>query len=233
MNRLWAAAVFLAAVGFAAGPLLWPGFGGFAPDAFPVPQEEPPVQPAGYAFAIWGLIYLWLVAGTGFGLLRRAGEPDWQGHRPALLLSLGVGVLWLPVAQVSPLAATAMIWVMLVTALLALFRTGDMDRWLQISPLAIYSGWLTAAAPVSVGLLLAGYGWLPETSAALVALAIALVIALVIQYRLHRAPLYGITMIWALIAVIVANSAPLNIAVAGLALVGIFAILALRGTDTE
>ncbi|MBN9887616.1 hypothetical protein [Salipiger abyssi] len=233
MNKLWAAAVFLAAVAFAAGPVLWPGFGGFAPDAFPVPQNEPPVQPAGYAFAIWGLIYLWLVAGTGFGLLRRAEDPDWQSHRPALLLSLGIGVVWLPVAQVSPLAATAMIWVMLTAALLALFRTGDMDRWLQISPLAVYSGWLTAAAPVSVGLLLAGYGWLPETTAALVALVIALTLALVMQYRLHRAPLYGITVIWALIAVIVANSSPLNIAVAGLALIGIFAILALRGTDTE
>ena len=68
---------------------------------------------------------------------------------------------------------------------------------------------------------------------ALVALAIALGIALVVQYRLHRAPLYGITVIWALIAIIVANSSPLNIAVSGLALIGILAILALRGTDTE
>ena len=58
-------------------------------------------------------------------------------------------------------------------------------------------------------------------------------IALVVQYRLHRAPLYGITVIWALVAVIVANSSPLNIAVVGLSVVGIFAILALRGTDTE
>ena len=37
----------------------------------------------------------------------------------------------------------------------------------------------------------------------------------------------------ALVAVIVANSSPLNIAVVGLSVVGIFAILALRGTDTE
>jgi len=126
-----------------------------------------------------------------------------------------------------------MIWVMLVTALVALFRTGDMDRWLQVSPLAVYAGWLTAASSVSIGLLLAGYGLLGPTPSALVALAIALGIALVVQYRLHRAPLYGITVIWALVAVIVANSSPLNIAVVGLSVVGIFAILALRGTDTE
>ncbi|MBY6005490.1 hypothetical protein KUV62_16310 [Salipiger bermudensis] len=233
MQLLWAVLVFLAAVVFAAGPVLFPGFNGFDPAAFPVPQDNPPVQPAGYAFAIWGLIYLWLIAGTGFGLFRRADAPDWQPHRQPLFISLAVGVVWLPVAQLSPIAATAMIWVMLVTALLALFRTGDMDRWLQVSPLAVYAGWLTAASSVSIGLLLAGYGLLGPTPAALVALAIALAIALVIQYRLHRAPLYGITVIWALVAVIVANSSPLNIAVVGLSVVGIFAILALRGTDTE
>ncbi|NIY99467.1 hypothetical protein HC022_25625, partial [Salipiger sp. HF18] len=90
------------------------------------------------------------------------------------------------------------------------------------------------AAPwVPTGLLPAASGLLPPTPAALVGLAIALAIALVIQYRLHRAPLYGITVIWALVGVIVANSSPFNIAVAGLAVLGIFAILALRGTDTE
>ena len=233
MQTLWAALVFLAAVIFAAGPFLFPGFQGFDPGAFPVPQDDPPVQPAGYAFAIWGLIYLWLVAGTGFGLFRRADDPDWQPHRMPLLVSLVVGIVWLPVAQISPIAATVLIWVMMLAALVALFLAGDMDRWLQVAPLAVYAGWLTAAASVSIGLMLGGYGLLPETPAALVGLGIALAIALVVQYRLHRAPLYGITVIWALVAVIVANSSPLNIAVVGLSVVGIFAILALRGTDTE
>ena len=86
---------------------------------------------------------------------------------------------------------------------------------------------------VSIGLLLGGYGILSGTLAALVALSIGLVISVVAQYRLHRAPEYGVTVIWALVGVIVANSSPLNAAVAGLCLVGIIAILALRGTDTE
>ena len=54
-----------------------------------------------------------------------------------------------------------------------------------------------------------------------------------VQFRLHRAPEYGLTVIWALVGVIVANAQPLNIAVAGLAAAGVFAILSLRGTDTE
>lgn len=233
MNRLWAILCFAAAVAFAASPLFTSGFNGFDPAQFPVPQDDPPVQPSGYAFSIWGLIYLWLLAGTGFGLIKRWTDPDWAPMRPPLLVSLAVGAIWLPIANVSPLLATLLIWVMLGGALVSLFRVGDTDRWLQQAPVAILAGWLTAASCVALGLLLAGYAWLPETPAALIALLIAVVISVTVQYRLHRAPEYGITVIWALVGVIISNWQPFNAAVTLLALLGIFAILALRGTDTE
>lgn len=233
MTRLWALLCFVAAVLFAASPVVFPGFAGFAPEQFPVVIEEPPVQPAGYAFAIWGLIYAWLIVGTGFGLLRRADDPDWQPMRKPLLASLAIGITWIPAAQLSPLLAVVLIWGMLATALAALFRVGDTDRWLQQAPLAIYAGWLSAAACVGTGVVVGGYGWLAPTPAALLCLLVAVGIAVTAQYRLHRAPEYGITVIWALIAVIVANAAPLNAAVSGLAVLGILIILGLRGTDTE
>lgn len=233
MNRLWALLCFLAAGAFAASPFVVTGFNGFEASQFPVPIEDPPVQPAGYAFAIWGLIYAWLVVGSGFGLLRRGDDPDWQPMRQPLLVSLVLGAGWLPVAQLSPLAATALIWVMLAAALLALFRTGDTDRWLQQAPVAVYAGWLTAASCVATGVVLGGHGWLMPTPAALLSLLLAVAIAVIVQYRLHRAPEYGITVIWALIGVIVNNVQPLNAAVSGLAVLGILAILSLRGTDTE
>ena len=233
MTRLWAALVLLAALVFAASPWFTQGFNGFEPGQFPIPQDDPPVQPAGYAFSIWGLIYAWLIVGAAFGLIKRSDDPDWAPMRPPLVLSLAIGATWLPVANVSPVIATILIWAMLVSAFGSLFRVGDTDRWLQQAPVAIYAGWLTAASSVSIGLLLGGYGVLSATWSAIVALSIGLVIALVAQYRLHRAPEYGITVIWALVAVIVANSSPLNIAVVGLCVIGIMAILALRGTDTE
>lgn len=233
MARVWSGLVLLAALVFAASPWFTSGFNGFEPNQFPVPQDDPPVQPAGYAFSIWGLIYLWLIAGAAFGLIKRSDDPDWAEMRPPLMVSLLIGATWLPIANVSPLAATVLIWAMLGTALVSLFRVGDTDRWWQQAPVAIYAGWLTAASSVSIGLVLAGYGLLPGTLAAIIALTLGLGIALVAQYRLHRAPEYGITVIWALIGVIVANTAPLNIAVVGLCVIGIIAILSLRATDTE
>lgn len=233
MQRAWAILTFGAALAFAASPFFVQGFNGFEADQFPVPQDNPAVQPAGYAFAIWGLIYALLLAGTGFGLAKRSDDPDWAAMRPPLFVSLALGATWLPVAQLSPIAATVLIWAMLVSAVVSLFRVGDTDRWLQQTPVALYAGWLTAASCVALGLLLGGYGWLSETLSALVALSVALALAMTLQYRLHRAPAYGLTVIWALVAVIVANWQPLNVAVVGLAAIGIVAILALRGTDTE
>ena len=58
--------VLTAAIAFAVSPLMVPGFNGFEPGQFPVPQEDPPAQPAGWAFSIWLLIYVWLIAGAGF-----------------------------------------------------------------------------------------------------------------------------------------------------------------------
>ncbi len=63
-------------------PFFTPEFGGFDPNLYPVPQEYPPAQPAGYAFAIWGLIYVWLIAHGAFGLFARAKDPVWDAGRP-------------------------------------------------------------------------------------------------------------------------------------------------------
>ena len=120
MTRKTSLLTLLAALAFALSPLLSSGFNGFAPDQFPVPQTNPPVQPAGYAFAIWGLIYLWLIAGAIFGIWDRATDPDWEPMRPALIISLVIGAAWIPVAQISPIGATILIWAMLATAVIVI-----------------------------------------------------------------------------------------------------------------
>ena len=191
-----------------AGSTLWvPDFGGFEPDQFPVPQEDAPVQPAGYAFAIWGVIYLWLLVGMGFGLWKRASDPTWHAMRVPLCLSLAVGSIWLPVAVRSPVWAAILIWVMLIPALIALFRAPAEDRGFALWPVGLYAGWLSAASSVALGLVAAGYGYLDAQTAALVFVFLALVIASAVQNQLRRAPGYGIAVIWALIAIVVQNAA--------------------------
>jgi len=206
----------LFALTFAASPFFVDGFAGFDPTQFPVVIENPPVQPAGYAFAIWGPIYLWLIAMAAFGALARAKDPKWDRTRLPLILSLAVGTAWLAVAVASPIWATILIWVMLIGALATLLRTPSSDVWWLRAPVGLYAGWLTAASCVSLGITLPGFGVGPSSPEgwAIAALALALAITVAIL-RACSSLAYGAAVVWALIGVFVQN---------GVSFVGLFGI---------
>ena len=226
MTKLKPFLVLLAAAAFGLSPLLTPAFRGYDPTQFPVRIDQPAILPSGYAFAIWGLIYIWLILHAAFGLWKRADDPIWDATRTPLIVSLGVGATWLWVAVRDPVWASLLIAVMLIGALVALRRSPSApDRWLRLAPLAIYAGWLTAATGVSIGVLLSGFGLMSDTAAAVLMLGAVLALALTVQLRLARAPEYGLTVIWALIAVIVANGAG-NLVVGALAALAIVLIAA-------
>lgn len=234
MDRMKAVLTLASALLFAASPFFAGRFGGFEPEQFPVPQVDPPIVPAGYAFSIWGLIYVWLVVHAGFGLLRRDTDALWDRVRWPLIVSLTVGASWISVAGISPLWATVLIWVMLLSALVAAMKARNTaDHWLLQAPFAIYAGWLTAASFVSVALVGAGYDLLTDqTGWAWIALAAALLAAAVVQLRLGDMPEYGITVCWALVAIAVRNMetfAALAIAaLAGAAVIGAVTFYAWR-----
>lgn len=196
---------FLLSLTFAASPLFVPSFGGFDPNQFPVPQSNPPVQPAGWAFAIWGVIYGWLILGLGWGLLRARRDAQWHDMRVPLSLSLALGTGWLAVAVLSPVWAAVLIWLMLAAALAALFLAPVNDAAFAAWPVGLYAGWLSAASCVSLGLLAAGYGYLDQITAAYVFVGLAIFIGTCVQAAMGRAPTYGLAVIWALAAVAFAN----------------------------
>lgn len=221
-----------ATLAFAVAPYLSAPFTGYDPAAFPVRIERPAVQPAGYAFAIWGLIYLGLLAHAAFGLIARADHPDWQRPRLPLLAALVLGSGWIALALFAPFIATAVILLMALAAIVAFLRaTPSADFWLLSAPLALFAGWLTAASAVSVGVMLAGYGILSNSAAALAMIVVAVAVTLLIQRRNARQPLYSAAVVWALIGVAVANGAALPV-VTGAALLAaaVVGAMALRRT---
>ncbi|ABD53986.1 tryptophan-rich sensory protein [Jannaschia sp. CCS1] len=225
--KLMAALVLLAAIAFALSPVLSEPFTGFNPDQLPRPVDNPPIQPAGYAFAIWGVIYLWLIVGAGFGLFKRADTAEWQAMRPALLVSIAVGASWIPVALTAPVPATLLIIAMLITALIALFRAPLADAALGAAPVALYAGWLSAASIVASATIVAAYTGLDLTIISIVGLVIIGVVAsLVIRYTAHPLP-YAAAVIWALVGVVVTNSDADTMFVLGAA-VGIIIVVAFR-----
>ena len=223
--------LLIATVAFLAAPFVTPPFTGYDPEQFRVFIERPSIQPAGYAFAIWSVIYLGLVAHAAFGLWKRAEDPAWNAVRPYLIVAVGLGTVWLWIAGQSAVWGTVTIWIMAVAANFAFLRAdSSADRWLLAAPVAMLAGWLSAAAAVSSGVVAAGCGCLSDTNAALAMLALVLVLALAVQGQKPRMPVYGLTVVWALVGVVVANleqNVPVAVAAAGGGLV-MLAVLVLN-----
>ena len=226
-TRLIALLHLAAALAFAiAGPLLAPDFRGYDPADFPIPQDNAPVGPAGYAFSIWGVIYLWLILSAAVGL-KRHDAPDWAPMRGPLIIVLLIGTPWLSVAVASPILATVMIFAMLAFALKAMSRAPVLDPWLARAPNALFAGWLTAASFASLGYVGAGYGIIfGAVGWAYTCLIGALAVAYAGTRLRPDAPLYPLGTAWALIAIVVKNWGS-EWGIAGLAALGAILLLCL------
>lgn len=206
MKNTYAWLTLILTATFVVSPAFTNPFMGFTADQLPYPQIDPPVQPAGYAFAIWGLIYSWLVVSAVFGVWKRRSDAAWDHVRAPLMISLAVGTPWLAIANASAVWATITIFIMSAAAIVALIRAPKVDSWWLQAPVVIYAGWLTAASFVSLGSTAAGYGIaLGSLGWAYLAIILALGVTLAVIARKPTAPEYGITVIWALIGIIVAN----------------------------
>lgn len=208
---------------FAISPYLTEPFMGFGADQLPRPQINPPVQPIGWTFAIWGLIYVWLILSAGFGVWKRANDEVWNNARLPLIISLAIGVPWLAIANASPIWATITIIAMAITAIAALLSAPRHDEWLFQAPVGLYAGWLTAASAVSLATVMAGYGVVfGPISWALIAIVLACIVAIPV-YATSEEPAYAMAVIWALIGIVAANGAERPM-VTGLAVIAIVAL---------
>jgi len=203
--RLKAVLVMVATIAFVVTPFIADPFTGFAPELFPVPVDDPPIQPAGWAFAIWGVIYLWLLASAGFGLFKRDTDADWDRARWPLFVSVGIGASWISVAFVAPVLATVLIWLMLGGALLALRQAPARDTAWFALPVGLYAGWLTAASCVALATVAAGYGFGSATMLSWAGLILALLIAAPLTQRLQTTT-YPLAVAWALTGIVAANA---------------------------
>jgi len=205
MKNIRAILTLLFTLTFVVSPYFTSPFSGFRADQLPIPQIDPPIQPAGYAFAIWGLIYGWLVVSAVYGLWRRPRNRAWDKVRTPLIISLALGTPWLAVANASAVYSTILIFAMAGAAIAAVLVAPRADRYWLRAPVSIYAGWLTAASFVALGSTAAGYGIVMGALGwAYLGIIAALGVAVFVQLR-SGAPGYGLTVIWALFAIIMSN----------------------------
>lgn len=184
-------------------------------------DSDEALRVAGYAFAIWGVIYVGLLVYAIRQVLPRTTETDLISRFgwPSVIALLGIG-WWIVAAAFDWEWATVVLIFASLAALLVPFLTNarlirttpakSADRWTVLWPLGLLAGWLTAAAPLNVLTVLAGNGQLPDALplqgwAALAILLIAAV-GLLVTWRI-RLFAYPIPIAWGLLGAFVAEQA--------------------------
>lgn len=194
--------------------------------------------PAGYAFSTWSLIYLLLL---GFVIAQFRDRDGLERLRRLFVASCVLNVAWLLAWQYRVLWLSVLVMLALL-AVLALCWTlarsiaaaGADQLWLRI-PFSVYFGWISVAtlANITAWLVASFEGWFRsvEFGWTCVALAIGLAAASLVVLRTgDRA--YLAVIIWAFVAIIVANASdastrPAAIA-AGVAVAALLALAALN-----
>lgn len=230
---LLSAVIFAIAIGYSQTAIGW----GQSPAEFAADSDET-LRVASYAFAIWGIIYLGLLAHAVFQLLPQGrGRPLTEALGwPAVAALLGIG--WWVVAAALDAETTTIVLifgsllVILVPLLLRARQIRGLGRknpelWLTAWPLMLLAGWLTIAAPVNLITVLTGNEALPDvlppTSWAILAVGLVALTALIVTARLRQIA-YALPIAWGLLAVFVAEE-PRNTLLAYVALTAATAVL--------
>ena len=180
-------------------------------------RGTPLIEPAGYAFVVWGAIYAGAVV-YAVGQAMPARRFDSLTARIGWwTASAFLGVCaWLVAARFRLLWLTVgcIVWIALslLPAFLALPRPGRADRpstYLFVSlPLSIFFGWVTVATFANLAAALKESGVFDgaEQAWTIALIAVACAVALRVLLISSGNVAYGFTVAWALIAIVVANS---------------------------
>ena len=199
-----------------------------------------PFTPAGYVFAIWGLIYLGLVA---FSLFQAAGQgarlPRVAALRPVYVFTAVANMAWLWFWHHQALAASFAVMLMLLAALVVARRQlsaapagSPVEFWCVDAPFRVYLAWISIATLANLAVLVAHGGTAAGPRApiavSLIMLAAALAIATA-AYRGLRDPVFLAVIAWAAAGIALRHGQPMVVsapamgvaALAGLGAIGL------------
>lgn len=194
----------------------------FGPDNATISDRYPTLLvAAGYAFSIWGLIFLGDLL-FAFWQLRPAEHDGTKlaRIRPAAAIGFALTAAWMPIfAQQIFWLALLVIWSSLgavVYCAIVLSRDPSPSRpqrYLAWVPLSLHAGWLSLAAFLNTAQVIVAYRLLPTSEMlawSLVLFAAAAVLLTVLNARMRGNPLFTFAAVWGLAAVYVKQSgAPL------------------------
>jgi hypothetical protein len=171
--------------------------------------------PAGYVFAIWGLIYVLLVAHVGYSLTRAGAGSDrvaamgwWLPvnfvANGAWIFAWHYGLYALSLGLMLAILGTLIVVSRRLEALDDVGPSSTLDLWLVRVPISVYLGWISVATIANASAVLVDLGWdgAPLTADVWAVVVIAVATALNLRYVLARRDLaFGAVGVWALIGI--------------------------------
>lgn len=173
--------------------------------------------PAGYAFSIWGLIFLGLLAHGIFQVSRAYSDEKDNGFilqiGPWLLIAnlANAAWVWAWLSEYTDLSVLLML-VILVSLIVIIVRL-DMERWDAPRsiiawvwwPICLYSGWIAVATIANVAAYLAKIGWqalFSEVAWTVIMIVIAAIVNLLMIYFRNMRE-FALVGVWSLAAIAV------------------------------
>lgn len=172
--------------------------------------------PAGYAFSIWGLIYISLAAFVIFQAISHRGRQIASRTGWWFIISCALNISWI-FAWLNHLPGLSVIimTLLLLSLIMIIFRTRMEldDKSFQVIafqwwPFSLYSGWITVALIANTAAYLTATGWngfgISEVYWTLIIIFVAVIINLLITWTRNMRE-FALVGAWGLVAVGVAN----------------------------
>lgn len=205
-------------------------------DSFPVL-----ITPAGYVFAIWGVIYLGLIGYAVWQTLpAQANDPRVRALVAPVTIGNVANLVWILLWHYLLIPASLLAMLVLLGTLIAIYlrlRAGRAARRATVRPLtaaeriwargtfSVYLGWITVATVANATVVLYDAGWdgglLGAQGWGVIVLLVATAIGVRMLLRYRDLP-YAAVLVWAFVGIVVAQSA--STFVAGAAVIGALAL---------
>lgn len=176
--------------------------------------------PAGYAFSIWGLIYLLIIGFvfyTGKSLLKPAkNEADGFVEKIGwwFVISCIANCIWILTWLYGYTGLSVFVLLVLLISLLKIllealkYKSGNAQKWFINFPFQIYTGWVSVALIAAAAAWFTKIGWngldISEINWTIILMVIASIIHLLMTWK-KNAPVFALVAVWALVAIAVAN----------------------------
>jgi benzodiazapine receptor len=206
------------------------------------------ITPAGYVFAIWGVIYILLGAFVVYQALPSQKEEDYHERISWLFVASSLlNITWLFLWQNELLSLSLVIMFLLLASLIAIYlrlnigkAAAPLREKLAVHlPFSVYLGWITIASIANAAAFLVqinwdGFGISQETWTILIIIVALLITLAVIATRKDIA--YTLVIIWALIGIAANQSSNPNIvitaevsaAISGVAIIAVAVLTILK-----